>query len=347
MSYKAVGAYIFAGGFTLGVRDSFEVNVHLEGDPGYGHKTSIHNLGVDVYHGPQGWQRAVDLGLVGSEEDPIDLLFGNPPCAAWSMAGARGDSWKTDARVDCIRQSFDLFKKVKPRAWVWESVTRAFSAGRDFLDSLSSECNELGYEVNYVLHNAKWHGIPNTRKRFFFVATKNAFSPERHNWSPPESAADVIKRAVNIVPFVGSDDRLLWLFDYCHPGGSFKDTFEEVTPNLEFNHSGRVTGRPSFLYKRMPLSGPGLTFSGAPVGHPTEKRWLSVQECQVMCGFPPDYEFIAKQHVEKLKLMARGVMPPVGAWLGRSIRQTLDLAKPPVLATFVKDFREPNSLLGF
>ncbi len=79
MTYNAVGAYIFAGGFTLGIQKNFEVTTHLEDNPGYGWPTAKHNLGVDVFKGPEEWQIAVDRGLLGSEDDPLDLLYVNPP----------------------------------------------------------------------------------------------------------------------------------------------------------------------------------------------------------------------------------------------------------------------------
>ena len=39
-----------------------------------------------------------------------------------------GKDWRVDPRLACPRHPFRLLEKLRPRAWVWESVTRAFNA---------------------------------------------------------------------------------------------------------------------------------------------------------------------------------------------------------------------------
>jgi len=63
----AVGAYIFAGGFTLGVREYFDVLCHLEDGP-YGIATVRHNLPeLPIYIEEPSWplkdliERNIDL----------------------------------------------------------------------------------------------------------------------------------------------------------------------------------------------------------------------------------------------------------------------------------------------
>jgi hypothetical protein len=50
---KAIGSYIFAGGFTIGVKKHFDIEAHLEGD-GYGADTfSLNYPEIPVFVGPE------------------------------------------------------------------------------------------------------------------------------------------------------------------------------------------------------------------------------------------------------------------------------------------------------
>jgi hypothetical protein len=70
----AVGAHIFAGGFTVGMRDSFEVPLHLEAS-NYGVATAQHNLpGLAVRVDPAMRWGAEDL------RGRVHVIYGNPPC---------------------------------------------------------------------------------------------------------------------------------------------------------------------------------------------------------------------------------------------------------------------------
>src|SRR6266566_8003425 len=136
----ALGVYIFAGGFIVGVKCvGFNVVTHLEDGP-FGVSTTKRNhpeLAGHVHLDPASWPLDQLRG--------VDFVYGNPPCAPWSQAGMswkhkRGlaDSWwERDPRVSCVYQMFDVLEKVRPRVWAWESVARAAVAGRPLIDSLA------------------------------------------------------------------------------------------------------------------------------------------------------------------------------------------------------------------
>jgi len=55
---KALGAYIFAGGFTLGVSKHFDVEAHFEMKPGLYKKTFLANFPkIPVFEGENDWPR--------------------------------------------------------------------------------------------------------------------------------------------------------------------------------------------------------------------------------------------------------------------------------------------------
>ena len=330
----AVGAYIFAGGFTLGVKQYFNVACHLE-DGNYGVATMRHNQPeVPVYTDRATWP------LKELRERQVDLVYGNPPCAAWSMAGRRGDSWKTDGRVNCARIHFGLLKSLRPRrAWVWESVGRAFTAGRPFVEELTVQALDMGYNVTYLLHDARWLGLPQRRQRFFFIAHRGPPPiPPRLNWAPPTTVREALAEVKGKQrPAQTAEARHSWLLPHCPEGAQLYTIFDKVRPGQR----GFGSGRPGYLVRRLSFDEPAFTFAGGGWFHPTQARLLSLAEYKTLNGFPEDYEFTPKGDQAKLSEMARGVTPTVGAWLARWLLNDVDTCDPLAPAVTTIDLRRP------
>lgn len=340
MGYTALGSYVFAGGFTVGMqRAGFDVPAHLE-DNGYGVGLARHNLpDLSIYVGVEDWPLAQYRG--------VDVVYGNPPCAAWSsLNGKRTSSeqtWKLDDRVDCTRKHFALLEALQPRVWVWESVQRALSTGREFVDELAARALELGYAVHLVTFDGQHVGLPHRRKRFFFVATRVEVDWWKGFVEPP-TAGEVLAE-----PPDDLDDRV-WLT------GAYREAwrhavhlskfncglvdlavgFDAAYPNPERRVVGNRTvtkGRPAFRYK---VVGPHRvlpTVVGDSVIRWDEPRRLTPSEHKRACGYPGWYVFEPRS-LGNYDLLTRAVMPPVGEWLGYRLRAALGQnveAEPQVL----------------
>lgn len=331
---RALGAYIFAGGFTLGVRRHFDVLGHLE-ETDYGTATVKANMpDVPTVFGVERWAPFVrSLG-----EARLDLLYGNPPCAAWSQAGAKKNrDWRSDARVDCTRRHFSLLEEHRPRAWVWESVTQAYTDGREFVEELTARAVAMGYSVAHVLHDAQHLGVPQVRKRFMFVATDCAFNVKVEDRGTVACGAALSALNDPGEPVEAEIAKFKDLVRLMEPGEDLRQTWERLTPKpWETNRLGQVKGRPSFLTKRPRPDRPANVVMKEMV-HPTEPRGLSMREMAVLCGFPPMYEFERPNP----SLIAQGVCPPVGAWIAENIRRCLerDEKEGPTVRTI--DVRKP------
>jgi site-specific DNA-cytosine methylase/2-polyprenyl-3-methyl-5-hydroxy-6-metoxy-1,4-benzoquinol methylase len=317
----ALGAWIFAGGFTVGVSRVFDVVAHLE-ETKYGVATVRRNFpNLPVYVGKETWP------IEALRNGPrLDFLYGNPPCAAWSPAGSKivgTRNWRTDARVDCTREHFRLLETLRPRAWAWESVQQAFTVGRELVDELTIRALDLGYSVSYVLHNAKHLGVPQSRPRFFFVATDCAFDARIDDWTV-ESVASALRRVNDPgeaidhncrkyereVAATAQGETLIRAWTRLHP--------EETWVR---NERGQVRGRPVFTIKRATADQPAPVVMHELI-HPTENRAMTSNELKTLCGFPPGYEFVGLSDVGQI---SRGVCPPVGEWLAHQVARSLDL----------------------
>lgn len=324
---RALGASVFAGGFTQGVKKHFDV-LHVLEETSYGVETARANHPeIPVTVGRPNWEAILDEYAPATPADALDLIYGNPPCAAWSSAGytpGKGrDKWRTDDRINCTLRHFELLEKLRPRVWVTESVQSAFTAGREFFDQLCLRANALGYDSTYLLHNAKWFGVPQNRKRLFFLCHRVPLRFEALNWAPPTAAEEALTELEEPGEVPGRyEESLARLLPHVLPGEKLQQTWERLNPGpWVLNERGQVPGRPSVMKNRLKLNEPAYTFTGHAAVHPIETRFLSIEECAAICGFPPEYWWPKKS--SSYRLIARGVCPPVGEWLARNVAASL------------------------
>lgn len=365
---NALGVYCYAGGFTHGIRSSFSVECHLEDAPPYAAATAVHNLGVDIIPETRSeihnwWEDGDDLRIkhLGSPlfgwRDDYDLIYGNPPCAAWSQAGVRGESWRTDPRVHCTTRHLSLVPRHRPKVWVWETINSTWSRGREFVDDVAKELMNYGYHVTAWLHNTCWFDCLQDRKRLFVVASRHApFRPiQMYGEDMLKSIdADRTTRALRGINDLGSsyegpENRHLYLWKDTADGRKIVDTFDRLyLPDLykdrngkKFTGIGSYEGRPGFQLRRMPSTGPAPTVV-VPFLHWAEERFLSENEMSMICGFPSYWQWCRGRKFTGsiVNEMARGVSPPMAEWLGSEVLDHLNGAsssEPP-------SYREVNML---
>ncbi len=170
-------AELFAGvgGFRLGLeKGDFDIVWSNQWEP----STKIQHASL-VYENRFGSDNHanVDISTVEPEEIPDhDLLVGGFPCQDYSVAttlhnskglrGKKGVLWWSIHRI--LEQ-----KKNPPKYLFLENVDRllkspATQRGRDFAVMLKS-LDELGYAVEWRVINAAEYGMPQRRRRVFFI----------------------------------------------------------------------------------------------------------------------------------------------------------------------------------
>ena len=118
-----------------------------------------------------------DISKIGKKEitavtgkRKIDVLIGGPPCQGVSISGHR---LKEDARNELFSSYLRILSELKPKAFVMENVPGLIGLfNGELKDILLEKFNEYGYEVSYKILRADHYGVPQTRKRVFFVGLK-------------------------------------------------------------------------------------------------------------------------------------------------------------------------------
>ena len=97
----------------------------------------------------------------------LDVLVGGPPCQGFSIAGPRN---KDDERNTLYRAMVKLAERVKPQAIVLENVPGMVQTnGGIGAQRVVEDFAEIGYRMIPKLLYAPDYGIPQIRKRVFFV----------------------------------------------------------------------------------------------------------------------------------------------------------------------------------
>lgn len=99
----------------------------------------------------------------------IDLLIGGTPCQDFSIAGLRAGI--TGERGNLTLEFIRLAERLLPRWLVWENVPGVLSldGGRTF-GSILGLLGQLGYGFAYRVCDARYYGVPQSRRRVFVVA---------------------------------------------------------------------------------------------------------------------------------------------------------------------------------
>lgn len=100
----------------------------------------------------------------------VDLIIGGPPCQGFSIAGKRIID---DERNKLYKAFVNFVEYYKPKAFLMENVPNIVSMGNgEVKNAIINDFEKLGYTVVYKVLMASDFGVPQNRKRAFFVGIK-------------------------------------------------------------------------------------------------------------------------------------------------------------------------------
>jgi DNA (cytosine-5)-methyltransferase 1 len=352
---RCCGTYIFSGLFTQGVLDGgHEVVAHLE-DGDFGVLTSKLNWpNMAHFVIRDRWPRA------HLKDMELDFLYGNPPCAGFSMASRnRGADNPLNAHLGHANQ---LGWDIRPKAFAVESVTQMFQTGDEIVSEWERQWHDIGYQTCRLWENSGHLGLPQERKRAIFVAAKanldfsypreksaatvrdaiydlkDVPAVEKGRFTPqPQPYAAFATTAFQAMARLNSS-QVTWhcyqkmnrglgtLLPHLEPGKrvrSISDAIYEETYWKEGVGAERHRGgKPSFLVARLNWDRPSSVITGGiTYVHPEHDRFLTVRECARLMGLPDRFDFSNSAHA--YAEIGKAVSPYVGKWLSGQISDIL------------------------
>ena len=110
------------------------------------------------------------------DPDEIDVVIGGPPCQGFSTVGNR---MIDDPRNNLVRIYANIVEQIKPKMFLMENVSGLASmkngVGDLIKDELINIFNEIGYNVVSKVLLAADYGVPQLRKRIFFVGINKEY----------------------------------------------------------------------------------------------------------------------------------------------------------------------------
>ena len=107
--------------------------------------------------------------LIGDKT--IDFIIGGPPCQGMSLAGNRE---LDDPRNKLYLSYLRILTEIHPKAFVIENVPGLLSLFHGQIkDSILKRLNKMDYSVHFNVLKASDYGVPQIRRRVFFVGIRN------------------------------------------------------------------------------------------------------------------------------------------------------------------------------
>ena len=247
----------------------------------------------------------------------VDVIFGGPPCQAFSTAGNRKAF--DDERGNVFLKYLSIISEIKPTYVVIENVRGLLSTPFKYKDIeepikggammiILDKLKEIGYTVSFNLYNAAYFGAPQIRERVVIIGKlgggKVSYLQPTHNeegtdglkaWRTLRDAFDD-NLPMNVEHhFIEFPEKRLKYYRILKEGQYWKDLpldLQKEALGKSFYLGGGKTG---FL-RRLSYSRPSPTLVTNPtmpatdLAHPTEDRPLSVEEYKSIQEFPESWK---------------------------------------------------------
>ncbi len=170
-------------------------------------------------------------------DGPITGVIGGPPCQGFSTVGTRDVE---DERNHLYMEYYRVVKKIRPKFFVIENVQGMLTLAKGaFKNDVVSRFSAMGYTVSSSLLNAKDFGIPQHRKRVFFVGVLEG----EFEFPDGSDIPDVTTyEALSDLPLLDVEHENVHEFDY--PGPPYTDyqryirgSAERITQHLITMHT--------------------------------------------------------------------------------------------------------------
>lgn len=249
----------------------------------------------------------------------IDIVYGGPPCQAFSTAGKRL-GFKDD-RGNVFLSFIKLIGELRSTYVVIENVRGLLSAKYPINDGgepvkggaliyVIELLESYGYSVSFELYNSANFGSPQTRERVIMICK---LSSERVPYLTPTHSNlpeyglpqwKTLKEALNGLAkeeheHVEFPEKRLKYYRMLTEGQNWRDLPKEVQPEA-MGKSYELGGGKTGFYRRLDYNKPSPTLVTNPtmpatdLCHPTLDRPLSIQEYKRIQGFPDAWRFCGK-----------------------------------------------------
>jgi len=358
-SLKVIDLFSGAGGLSQGFRDAgcdiisaVEINKNLS-------QTFRNNFKkTKIFEEDISKVKSKDL-LVN--ESKVDIVIGGPPCQGFSMSGKRirgNGIFLNDKRNKLFKEFVRIINDLKPKIFLMENVPGILNIFQGKTkNQILSIFESIGYDAKVKVLLAADYGVPQLRKRAFFIGNNLGIDPEF--LFPPKINKDYItvEDAIFDLPFIKSGQGEFETIYKKKPSTEYQKKMragvKKLYNHISTKHDDKIINIIKMLkegegrnnlpkkfqtksihsgsYMRIVKNKPSYTittrFDTPPVGrvtHPIADRALTAREAARLQSFPDDFIFIGKRtHVG---IQIGNAVPPLLAYeIAKNLKNRLSL----------------------
>jgi DNA (cytosine-5)-methyltransferase 1 len=113
------------------------------------------------------------MELVDIKPGSLDLLAGGPPCQGFSKNVPRSLREAQSANNQLVKTYLDYCEALQPRMILMENVAEMRNGfGQHFTEEIFKRLESVGYSISDFVFNAADYGIPQRRRRAFFLGNR-------------------------------------------------------------------------------------------------------------------------------------------------------------------------------
>ena len=278
-----------------------------------------------------------DITKINPKDIPdFDILTGGFPCQPFSVCGKRMGF--EDTRGTLFFTICNIVKEKQPKVIVLENVKNltTHDKGNTFKVIIES-LEDLGYNVQYKILNAKDFGVPQNRERIIIVATKYTeifdFIKLQYNQQQVK-IRDILDYSTHDLTYLSKDEYTLLKAEnikqqksgliFCgYRNKNLRKT--GIRPNTE--HLSRVHKQPNRIYSIEGIHPtiPSQETSGRffiYIPEVDKVRKLTINECYKLMGFPNEFK---KSSItsEAYKQIGNSVCVPLIQEIARQVKEQI------------------------
>ncbi|TWO28092.1 DNA cytosine methyltransferase [Campylobacter insulaenigrae] len=263
-----------------------------------------------------------------------DGIIGGPPCQSWSEAGSlKGID---DPRGKLFYQYIRILKDKKPKFFLAENV-KGMMAKRhnNAVQNIISQFKEAGYDVFIHLLNASDYGIPQDRKRIFYIGFRKDL---KVNFKPPkpykykltfkDAIFDLKDSAIPALYKNKTNGNKCKISNHEYFIGTYSPIFMSRNRVRQWNEQAftvQASGRQCQLHPQAPVM---LKIEkNKHIFKPTKEllyRRLTVRECARIQGFPDNFKFYYTNLNDAYKMIGNAVPINLAYEIAKSIITALN-----------------------
>lgn len=172
--YKIIDLFSGAGGLSYGFEIAgCEIQLAIEKDA----------WAVDTYKANHKNHNIIEADITTLDDDyfmpyrgKIDIVMGGPPCQGFSIAASNRRK-KDDSRNALYQHFLRIVSIIEPKVVLIENVKEIVGYklhdGTKIVEDIKYFFDQNDYTYDFDILNCRNYGIPQDRKRFFFLAVKN------------------------------------------------------------------------------------------------------------------------------------------------------------------------------